>query len=96
MTAARPGPPPAIGTNAPVEVGGVKVKEFRDYMTYQGKTKLPKENAMFFFLENGNWFCLRPSGTEPKLKIYVSSKGINREAAAIGLDKLCTDINDIL
>lgn len=82
--------------NPPVEVGGVKVKEFRDYMTYQGKIKLPKENAMFFFLENGNWFCLRPSGTEPKLKIYVSAKGINREASMMGLEKLLTDINDIL
>ena len=82
--------------NPPVEVGGVKVKEFRDYMIYQGKIKLPKENAMFFFLENGNWFCLRPSGTEPKLKIYVSAKGINREAAALGLDKLYKDINDLL
>lgn len=82
--------------NPPMEVGGVKVKEFRDYMTYQGKIKLPKENAMFFFLENGNWFCMRPSGTEPKLKIYVSAKGKNREDADRNLDKMKADINGML
>lgn len=82
--------------NPPTEIGGVKVKEFRDYMTYVGKIKLPKENAMFFFLENGNWFCLRPSGTEPKLKIYVSAKGNSKLEAEAAFEKLKADINGMV
>lgn len=82
--------------NPPKEIGGVKVMEFRDYMNYVGKIKLPKENAMFFFLENGNWFCLRPSGTEPKLKIYMSAKGKTREDAERAAEKLKGDISGLL
>ena len=33
---------------------------------------LPKTNAIYYGMENGDWICIRPSGTEPKLKIYTS------------------------
>ncbi len=82
--------------NPPKVVGGVKVAEFRDYMNYQGKIKLPKENALFFFLENGNWFCLRPSGTEPKLKIYMSAKGVDRDLAEVAYNCLCEDVKNLV
>lgn len=82
--------------NPPAQIGNVKVLEFRDYMTYVGKVKLPKENAMFFFLENGNWFCLRPSGTEPKLKIYISAKGKSSVEASSAHDALCQDISALI
>ncbi len=36
---------------------------------------LPRENVLHFTLEDGSWFCIRPSGTEPKIKIYVSVIG---------------------
>jgi len=37
--------------------------------------KLPKSNVLKFVLEDGSWFVVRPSGTEPKMKIYLSVKG---------------------
>ncbi|RFB18475.1 phospho-sugar mutase [Bacillus sp. HNG] len=37
--------------------------------------KLPKSNVLKYFLEDGSWFCLRPSGTEPKVKFYFGVKG---------------------
>jgi len=42
---------------------------------------LPKSQVMYYALETGDWVCARPSGTEPKLKVYVSAKGESREAA---------------
>ena len=39
---------------------------------------LPKSNVIKFYLENGSWFVLRPSGTEPKLKVYFSAKGTSK------------------
>ncbi len=64
------------------DFAGVKVVSVSDYVV--GKTvfadgrvcdiSLPKTNAAFFSLEGGDWICVRPSGTEPKLKIYVACK----------------------
>ena len=42
---------------------------------------LPKTNAVKFHLESGDWVCVRPSGTEPKLKIYVATKADCKSAA---------------
>lgn len=61
--------------NPPAEINGSKVAEIRDYMGYHGPVALPKENVLQYFLEDGSWFCIRPSGTEPKLKIYFSVIG---------------------
>ena len=67
--------------DTPKVISGLKVVEFRDYMTYQGEIKLPKENVLCFILEDKSWFCIRPSGTEPKLKIYYAVIGDSFEAA---------------
>lgn len=67
--------------DTPEVISGLKVVEFRDYMTYQGEIKLPKENVLCFILEDKSWFCIRPSGTEPKLKIYYAVIGDSFEAA---------------
>lgn len=61
--------------NPPKTLGGVKVSEFRDYMTYEGKVSIPKDNVLYFLLEDDSWFAIRPSGTEPKIKIYIAVKG---------------------
>lgn len=47
---------------------------------FLGETKynLPKENVLKFYTENNSWFALRPSGTEPKLKVYLSVRGSNK------------------
>ncbi|SDJ90323.1 phospho-sugar mutase [Natronincola ferrireducens] len=54
--------------NPPQHIAGHKVLEVEDYLN---QTKLPKENVLKFLLEKNAWIALRPSGTEPKLKIYV-------------------------
>lgn len=63
----------------PVQVGGEKVLVLEDYqvsrryLLAENKEEvltLPVSNVLKFILENGSWFCLRPSGTEPKIKIY--------------------------
>ncbi|MDE7313499.1 MAG: phospho-sugar mutase [Eubacterium sp.] len=70
--------------NAPKEIGGLKVLAARDYKadTIQdfvtGETKptgLPKSNVLYYELEDDAWVCVRPSGTEPKVKFYIGVKG---------------------
>ncbi len=78
------------------EINGLKVAEFRDYMTYQGPVKLPKENVLFYILEDKSWFCLRPSGTEPKLKIYCSVQGETMEQAVIKINTLKQSLQSLV
>ena len=59
--------------NPPQEVGGQSVKQVLDYA--EGLDGLPKENVLKYLLEDGSWFCLRPSGTEPKIKVYFAVRG---------------------
>ncbi|NBD26738.1 phospho-sugar mutase [Paenibacillus glycinis] len=59
--------------NPPTEVGGVRVTKVLDYLP--GLDGLPPENVLKYMLEDGSWFCLRPSGTEPKIKVYVAVRG---------------------
>lgn len=58
----------AFRDQAPVSVHGLEVTECKDYL--KGMEGLPKENVLKYILQDGSWFCLRPSGTEPKIKIY--------------------------
>lgn len=76
--------------NAPKEIGGLKVLAARDYKadTIQdfvtGETKptgLPKSNVLYYELEDDAWVCVRPSGTEPKVKFYIGVKGTSMEDA---------------
>lgn len=81
----------------PIEsLNGVKVLEFRDYMTYEGKIKLPKENMLSFILEDKSWFSIRPSGTEPKLKLYYSVTGDSLQDAEERLEKLKNAVNEMV
>lgn len=59
--------------NPPQKVGGQSVKQVLDYA--EGLDGLPKENVLKYLLEDGSWFCLRPSGTEPKIKVYFAVRG---------------------
>ena len=64
------------------EIGGIKVLATRDYSKAQKqlasgeieKLDSPKTNAVYYELEGGSFICIRPSGTEPKLKVYYSLK----------------------
>ena len=64
----------------PAEFGGVKVAALRDYLKSERvcggertALTLPKSNVLYFELEGGAWLCVRPSGTEPKIKLYVNA-----------------------
>lgn len=73
-------------TNPPAEVGGVKVDQVLDYEL--GLDGLPKENVLKFLRADGSWFCLRPSGTEPKIKVYFAVRGDDLGSAGAALDAL--------
>ena len=49
---------------------------------------IPKTNAVYYELENGSFICVRPSGTEPKLKIYYSVRAKDEEAAEKAFDRM--------
>ncbi|EGL13546.1 MULTISPECIES: phospho-sugar mutase [unclassified Paenibacillus] len=72
--------------NPPVSIEGVEVAEVEDYS--RGINGLPKENVLKFKLKDGSWFCLRPSGTEPKIKFYFAVKGTTGDEAAKQLEGL--------
>lgn len=69
-----------LRTNAPREFAGYKVLAVRDYQSSlrtEGDSvtalDLPKSNVLYYEMEGGRWICVRPSGTEPKVKLYVNS-----------------------
>ena len=68
-----------LRNNLPTEVAGVPVTKIIDYK--DGYEDIPPQNAIRFFLENGTWFAVRPSGTEPKIKLYFYSCQDSREKA---------------
>ncbi len=77
-------------TNPPQSIAGMKVLEARDYkadtvMNLETKevssTGLPSSDVLYYDLEDNAWCCIRPSGTEPKIKFYYGVKGSTMEAA---------------
>ncbi len=72
------------------EVGGVKIAKSFDYKLSEeknilegtsAKIELPESNVLKFILEDGSWFVVRPSGTEPKMKVYLSVIGSSEDDA---------------
>lgn len=72
--------------NPPTEVAGVKVVQTLDYA--KGIDGLPSENVLKYILEDDSWFVLRPSGTEPKIKVYFAVRGDSLAAAEEAVDRL--------
>lgn len=64
-------------SNPPQEINGRKVASVLDYSL--GLSGLPKENVLKFVLDDASWFCLRPSGTEPKIKVYFAVCGQSQQ-----------------
>ncbi|NDI34781.1 phospho-sugar mutase [Chengkuizengella sediminis] len=73
-------------TNPPQQLMNTSVTEVLDYE--KGINELPKENVLKYKLADGSWFCLRPSGTEPKIKVYIAVNRQSKEEAQIVLDQL--------
>ncbi|MCY7836951.1 Phosphoglucomutase [Bacillus licheniformis] len=93
----------------PLSIAGKDVISAEDYLTgkrtllKENKTEtidLPKSNVLKYFLEDGSWFCLRPSGTEPKVKFYFAVKGqTNKDSEALLnqlTDEVMKKIDDIV
>ena len=76
----------SLRENTPAELAGRKVEAVIDYQG--GVNGLPSANVVEFDVEGGNKVIVRPSGTEPKIKLYVFAKDANREAADALLDAL--------
>ena len=79
-----------LRANTPKVIGEYKVLRIRDYDANvirnletgeQTETGLPKSNVLYYELENDSWCCVRPSGTEPKIKFYIGIKGTSIEDA---------------
>ena len=84
-------------SNTPAEIGGYKVLSARDYNADTVKdmttgavepTGLPSSNVLYYDLEDNAWLCVRPSGTEPKIKFYLGVKGSSLEDADVKAAKL--------
>ena len=84
-------------SNLPEKIGKFKVLKFED-MKFDvskdlitgnvTKTGLPSSNVLYYELENDSWCCVRPSGTEPKIKFYMGVKSKTKEEANLDLENL--------
>ena len=87
------------------QIGKYKVLSFRDIdrdyekdmLTGEEKTTgLPKSNVLYYALENNCWCCVRPSGTEPKIKLYMGVKGACDKCASEELNLLKTAMEELV
>ena len=79
---------------APAEIAGSKVEAVLDYK--DGVNGLPRANVIEFDLEGGNKAIVRPSGTEPKIKLYIFAKGEDAASADALMDKIEEDGRKLL
>lgn len=96
----------ALRKNHRIDLGPFKVKAVRDYkagvkydIASNSSSKLiglPKSNVLYYEIHNGDWFCIRPSGTEPKIKVYIGAKGDSSDAAESKMLKLKGSIIGII
>ena len=82
--------------NPPQAFGNIRVTAVRDYLTgvrmqegKTGKIDLPASDVLYFELEGGSWLCVRPSGTEPKIKLYVSARAETLALSDAMAEALC-------
>ena len=87
------------------KIGDYKVLTFKDiekdYVKNmitgeESKSGLPKSNVLYYELEDNNWCCIRPSGTEPKIKLYMGVKGKTDEEASKKLEDLKQAMLDVV
>ena len=94
-----------LRNNSPTELNGKKVKEVGDYLKQEIENKLtgnikntdlPKSNVLYYNLEDDRWCCVRPSGTEPKIKFYMGVRENSLEKATQELKKLEKSIKEFM
>ena len=95
----------SLRENPPAEVGGYKILAIRDYKKDTIKnlatgevtpTGLPASNVLYFEMENNTWICVRPSGTEPKIKLYYGVVGTSLEDADAKSKALADSVNEMI
>ena len=95
----------ALKSMKPTDFAGIKVEAIRDYSAAKRTVlengavedlDIPKCNCVYYELAGGSFVCVRPSGTEPKLKIYYSLKAKDEAAANAKLAELQKDVNAML
>ncbi len=94
-----------IRKEVPEQIAGLSVTQFRDYredvlldcVTKERRTTgLPKSNVLYFELEKDAWCCVRPSGTEPKIKFYVGVRGDDEKEAEEALAVLTEGVKNLV
>lgn len=70
----------------PQQIGNLKMSQYIDYL--KGYEDIPSSNVLKFYLEDGSWYAIRPSGTEPKIKVYIYTKGNTLEESNKNLEML--------
>ncbi len=94
-----------VRNNPPRSIGKFKVKKFKDYLNGEIKDfenemnyadDLPRSNVLYFELENDFWCCMRPSGTEPKIKFYMGVVGKDLNNAEELLNLLTENMKNIM
>ena len=85
--------------NTQIKIDGIKIKEDYKLQTVEGIKKtidLPKSNVIKYILEDESWFILRPSGTEPKLKVYFGVKAQTLNLATARLEEIKKAVLEII
>ncbi len=93
-----------IRKNPPTSLAGFDVLEVRDYQEHivikangeKGKTDLPTSNVIYFDLNDNAWACVRPSGTEPKIKFYMGVRGTSMQDTEEKLNKITEAMKKIV
>lgn len=94
-----------VRENPPKALAGLNVLALRDYDSKirkdiltgnESALDLPKSNVLYFELDGGMWAVLRPSGTEPKLKIYVGAKADSAENAELLSENIIKELKNIV
>lgn len=80
-------------TSTPDKIGDYTIDQLIDYL---GDTKLPKSDVLYFKLSNDVDFVIRPSGTEPKVKIYYLAKGLTYEEAKMNAEYVKKAVNEFM
>lgn len=94
-----------VRNNPPKQIGEYKVLKLRDYLNNVIKdiqaekiehVNLPKSNVLYFELENDLWCCIRPSGTEPKIKFYMGAKGASLQDAEDKAEEITKGMKELM
>ena len=94
-----------LRNNPPVKFGTADVAVFSDYETLKRKDlrsgevtdiDCHKSNVLYFETANGDWFCIRPSGTEPKIKVYLGAARSTKEEAEAVRDELASNVMGVI